>query len=188
MRKIKVEAEDKYGRWTVLERDPHPDRYRYWKCRCQCGVVKTLHISNLRRKDREPRCRECYYRDNIGKNNYTWKGSGEVPRRYWNTLVTSAEKIGRKVEITIEDISNLFEKQLGRCAISGVQLYFGGAKNGKYTPGTASLDRIDSSIHYTIDNIQWVHKTVNSMKTDLPENVFLEWCKTITCFQQSLER
>ena len=37
---------------------------------------------------------------------------------------------------------------------------------------TASLDRIDSSKGYTEDNIQWVHKDVNQMKMDLPEQRF----------------
>lgn len=32
---------------------------------------------------------------------------------------------------------------------------------------TASLDRIDSSKGYTIDNVWWIHKQLNWMKWDL---------------------
>ena len=44
---------------------------------------------------------------------------------------------------------------------------------------TASLDRIDSKKAYTLDNVQWVHKTVNQMKWTLASKEFIEWCKTI---------
>ena len=41
---------------------------------------------------------------------------------------------------------------------------------------TASLDRIDSSLGYTIGNVQWVHKHVNVMKNIYPQNMFLFIC------------
>jgi len=48
---------------------------------------------------------------------------------------------------------------------------------------TASLDRIDSTKNYTIDNIQWVHKDVNKMKMDFSQEYFIEMCRlvTLTC-------
>lgn len=45
---------------------------------------------------------------------------------------------------------------------------------------TASLDRIDSSRGYEIDNIQWVHKDVNKMKMGLSQNEFIDICKIIS--------
>lgn len=46
--------------------------------------------------------------------------------------------------------------------------------------GTASPDRIDSSLGYTKDNVQWVHKDVNTIKWDLSHDRFVKLCKTIT--------
>lgn len=45
---------------------------------------------------------------------------------------------------------------------------------------TASLDRIDSTKGYTLDNIQWVHKHINVMKMDLDQEYFIKLCKLVT--------
>ena len=44
---------------------------------------------------------------------------------------------------------------------------------------TASLDRIDSTKGYFIENVQWVHKYVNIMKWHTANQEFIEWCKLI---------
>lgn len=51
----------------------------------------------------------------------------------------------------------LFLKQRGKCALTGEDLKLG-YKNNQ----TASLDRIDNSIGYEKNNIQWVHKDINT--------------------------
>jgi hypothetical protein len=48
-----------------------------------------------------------------------------------------------------------------------------------YADQTASLDRIDSSKGYEIDNIQWVHVMVNMCKNKYPQDKFVEMCKAI---------
>ncbi len=40
-------------------------------------------------------------------------------------------------------------------------------------------DRIDSCVGYVPGNVQWVHRTVNFIKRDLPDDEFIEWCKQI---------
>lgn len=45
---------------------------------------------------------------------------------------------------------------------------------------TASLDRIDSNGDYTIENVQWVHKDINLMKMNLPEDRFVTWCHKVS--------
>jgi len=49
----------------------------------------------------------------------------------------------------------------------------------EYADTTASLDRINSSKGYTLDNVQWVHKTVNIMKQGLSDEDFKYWIKMI---------
>jgi len=58
--------------------------------------------------------------------------------------------------------------------LSGIDLVF---RKGRNKVQTASLDRIKSNKHYTLDNIQWVHKDINIMKGKLPEYVLLDYCK-----------
>ena len=64
-----------------------------------------------------------------------------------------------KVEITPDDVYNLYIKQKKKCALSGWEVYLG--RDQKFT---ASVDRIDSDGDYTIDNIQIVHKIINRLK------------------------
>jgi hypothetical protein len=83
--------------------------------------------------------------------------------------------------LTIEFLWELFEKQQGKCALSGVELVLEPSQMGarKRQNHTASLDRIESNGGYTKDNVQWVHKTLNAMKSDLPQADFIAWCCTV---------
>ena len=71
----------------------------------------------------------------------------------------------------------LFLKQNRRCALTGEELTF--HSKDHVCDGTASLDRKDSKKPYTIDNVQWVHKTVNFMKRNEDQTKFIEWCQKI---------
>lgn len=46
----------------------------------------------------------------------------------------------------------------------------------------ASLDRKDSSVGYTKNNIQWVHKAINRLKTDFNQKKFIELCHLVSNF------
>jgi len=69
-------------------------------------------------------------------------------------------------------------KQDKKCALSGVDIGFSKKTIDKHET-TASLDRIDSSKGYIIENIQWIHKEVNRMKMDMDETRFIRWCDMI---------
>ncbi len=47
----------------------------------------------------------------------------------------------------------------------------------------ASLDRIDNTKGYTIDNIQWVHKDINWMKGTFTQDQFIELCGSVGNYQ-----
>ena len=47
---------------------------------------------------------------------------------------------------------------------------------------TASLDRIDSSEGYVPGNVQWVHLVVNDLKSNMPQEEFLNWCRDIAAY------
>lgn len=69
-------------------------------------------------------------------------------------------------------------KQERRCALTGLELTFGG-KAREWASKTASLDRIQSMYGYTINNIQWIHKRIQWMKSDMQEIEFIRWCEVI---------
>jgi hypothetical protein len=77
--------------------------------------------------------------------------------------------------LTLAYLDDLFEKQNKKCAYTGEPLTF----RTSTKLGNASLDRIDSSKGYIEGNLQWVHKTINEMKTDLSHDIFVEYCKKV---------
>jgi hypothetical protein len=84
-------------------------------------------------------------------------------------------------EIEPEDVIALWEKQNGKCAISGVYLthHLDGSGKKEYN---ASIDRISGDKGYTIHNIQLVCYRINIMKHTLSEDMFYWWIKTINDF------
>lgn len=104
-----------------------------------------------------------------------------------NALNSSAKKRNIRVDITIDDIWNKYIAQNKKCAISNIPVTFpeyGSSFNKK--DFTGSVDRIDSSIAYTPDNIQILHKYVNLMKLDHSQEEFIEWCHIISDYQKSV--
>lgn len=45
---------------------------------------------------------------------------------------------------------------------------------------SASLDRIDSSKGYSINNVQWVHKDVNFAKQSMTMKDFVQLCDEVS--------
>lgn len=88
----------------------------------------------------------------------------------------NAKTRGIKVEVTKEDILNIYEKQKGICAITGRKLTSiknaGEGRNRNLN--NISIDRIDPKRDYVIDNIQLVTKIANSIKWT---NTMTEMCE-----------
>jgi hypothetical protein len=103
---------------------------------------------------------------------------GELTGQYVSLLRSNADLRDLKFEVTGEFLYQLYLDQDKKCALSGVDIYFKAFGTDRTTQ-TASLDRIDSCLDYTEDNVQWVHKHVNRMKWDTPNDEFIEWCKNI---------
>lgn len=104
-----------------------------------------------------------------------WKGYGNISGRYWNQLRQNAQDRGITFDIDIKETWELFLSQQGRCKLSGYPLCFQHAGEQNFCNQTASLDRIDPSIAYFQNNIQWVHKNVNKIKWKLSNDCFIEW-------------
>lgn len=107
------------------------------------------------------------------KRPHNWTGCGHITGCYWYNLKQQAQfKNKRLFNISIEEANDLLISQNMICKLSGVHICF--------HKKTASLDRIDSLKGYEINNVQWVHKDVNTMKSNLLQARFLELCYLIT--------
>lgn len=120
------------------------------------------------------------------RENHRWISNrvGDLTGTYFTYLRKKARE--RKLEflVTKEELWDLFERQKHKCALSGVLITLSTKINSQHnvdrTEHTASLDRIDNTKGYTIDNVQWVHKTVNRMRGQYSIDEYVEWCKKIT--------
>lgn len=137
------------------------------------GVIYYALIENNIEIDKSAR----YY----GHKHFAWKGYEEISGGHWCDIRKSAKRRSRKIEfnITIEEAWDLYIKQNRKCALSGVDIWFSPIGGRRHKKTTASLDRIDSSLGYSVDNCQWVHKEVNMMKMSLKEEKFIKWCELI---------
>ena len=137
-------------------------------CRCACGQDKIVTPARLLNGSYKS-CGCAKFRR--GPDSPQWKGYKTIPKQYFLSLKHDAARRKLLFEITIEDIGNLLENQQYTCCLSGVSI--------SMEEKTASLDRINSSSGYEVDNIQWVHKIVNEMKWDYNQQEFIEWCNHI---------
>ena len=173
---IKDISNEKFGKLFVLKFSGqiYKDGQALWECECDCGNIVYITGGHLR----YGHTKSCGCLKHTSKSNSPcWKGFGEISGGFWCEIKNSARKRDITITIVIKDIWNLFLQQDRKCALTNLPLKFGSKRLKEET--TASLDRIDSSKGYTIDNVQWLHKTVNKMKMDLTQDEFVEFCKLI---------
>lgn len=161
-----------FGKLKVIEFLKLDDRQQaWWICECECGNKKNVRASQLKCGD----IKSC------GCLHLT--RCGDISGSHFANIKSRSKWNGRDFDLKIEDIWNLFLKQNKKCALSGEEIYFSKIR-GKTT---ASLDRIDSSKGYFLDNVQWVHKDVNQMKSNRSDEDFLKWIEKIYKFQNKSE-
>jgi len=144
----------------VVSRDIH--REWIYKYKCLCGGTGTIRRSNIGKNKTCPNCR--------------WGDYGGVRKGHWSRIENNAISRGIALLITHKDVWELFIRQNGICALSGVKLSLARGHTGNQT---ASLDRIDGTKPYTLDNVQWVHKVINEMKMDRTDKEFIKWCERV---------
>lgn len=166
------------GTWEVISQGKR-NKYgsRKWMCKCQCGATKSFLTSYLNGHGirSATTCKKCERSNNISSQ----QTIDEIPNRFWTRLLEIAKRRQISFEITREEAFNLFKKQEAKCKLSGSSIYFSKFRTNYNNYTTASLDRIDSTKPYSLDNVQWVHKHINMMKNNLPEDYFIDLCRRI---------
>jgi hypothetical protein len=118
----------------------------------------------------------------IRSHHKNWRGYGNISSALYSRYKYGAIRRSHKFDLQIEDLWNVFLKQKGLCALSGIPIYFHKTRN--LNENTASLDRINSDGDYTIDNIQWIYKDLNFMKHKLSQERFKLLCYLVTIENQ----
>lgn len=99
----------------------------------------------------------------------------EIPGYVWTRLLRNAETRIIGVSINISDIWEKFLLQDRKCALTGWPIEF----SHNRSENTASIDRIDSNLPYTKENIQIVHKDLNKFKMHHELEWFYHMCKSV---------
>lgn len=160
------------------------------KCRC-CRKIKELNEINFLKRNTENgwrgRCRVCHNK-NIRINqemnptelerSRRWreKASKEFPLKFLLKSCKSNSKRynNREFTITLDDLDNQWNKQKGICYYTNKPMLY---QLGNID--SVSIDRKDSSIGYTKENIVLCKKKVNIMKNDATIKDLLQFCTDI---------
>lgn len=143
-------------------------------CECKCGNTTNVRVDSL--LDGATKSCGCGV-GLIGNKSPKWKGYQEISGSKWLAIQKSASKRSIAFDIAIEDAWQIFKKQNRKCNLSNLEIYFAKTHRGKFrNETTASLDRVDSSIGYENNNVQWLHRDINKMKWEFEENYFIKMC------------
>lgn len=161
----------KCGKLTVLKRVENDSHGKVrWLCKCSCGREKIINASSIIKK----LSKSCGY---CSRSNFT--GYRDVSGSWVNRTKNAADKRGLEFQIDAKYIQDLYDKQNGLCAISGVPIKLIRDVNKHNNLQTASLDRIDNSIGYTEENVQLIHIRLHRLKSMADNNELITWAYLI---------
>lgn len=187
MTRIKVDLTNrKFNYLTAIKSVPKPTNNlskqfgTWWECRCDCGNIKNVRSRELIVGD----TKSCGCKNKF-ESSSKYKGCGRVSQTFYSKLVRGAKSRNFEVAITKEFLWNLFLKQQGRCYYTRLPIELNARDCGTET--TASVDRIDSRLGYTENNIVWVHKDINIMKNVFSNDHFLNLCSLVVANQNVKE-
>ena len=173
-----------FGDLEVISMLPPVDKQGHYRCLCKChrcgNVEFIIAAKNLPNRE-NPTCGCETWERKKGKHNATFRGFEEISGSFWNYTMRNARQRNIEVSITIQDAWDLYLLQNSKCALSGTKISFG---QSNYDETTASLDRINPRLGYTIDNVQWVHKQINFCKQRLTNVEFLKMCQQVVCHHE----
>lgn len=184
-----IELGARYNNWTIIDSKPYyfpNDNHKHVKCRCVCGhesITRLDRIINGINKG----CPECSWH----YKNRNKKTVGLLGSAFFFEIKGNANMRGLDFNITMNYLWDLFVKQHGLCALSGLVLTLNDETIDNNKPDrkkvSASVDRIDSSKGYIEGNVQWVHKWVNLMKGAMSDEQFIGVCNVISKYNAHKE-
>lgn len=164
----------------IVEQYRGKGRYSYggtfhkWQCRCNCGNIVVVLAGNL--KQGQQTCKKC-------AATTTQKKLTKYPIDYniWYRIVKRSNERAMFYDVTPDYLWKLYIEQNKKCALTGVEIYFG---EKRQNPSTASVDRIDSNKGYIKGNVRWVHRIVNIMRNTMSDKELIQWCNLIVTKSQ----
>lgn len=136
--------------------------------------------------DRYPRthrigpCRPCHKKNRPDLAHYYRYREANMMDPQWrlNKLFRMAKSRatvkGREFTITLQDLLDLWEKQGGKCAVSGRAFELAFTDGDGPHPDGLSLDRVDANIGYTAGNVRLVTYHINTALSKFGEDALMQ--------------
>jgi len=161
----------KFGKLTAIEELPNSNKFknRVWVCKCDCGNIKNVSTNNLTMGHTKS-CGCNQYK--TGKDVYNYTGYEDISGSKWGSIKSGAIIRGLEFLITKEQVWEKYLEQNKKCYFTNQDISFKGK--------TASIDRLDNSKGYSIDNISIVHKDINIMRNKYSIDYFIEMCNLVS--------
>ncbi len=173
------EVGKRYGRWTVLTtRYDRSLRKRFLLCRCECGTEREVMKGNM--KTGGSKSCGCLRRElaSVAFRKLPIKES--VANQHYQRYKRAAEVTGREFSL---DKDQFHLASSGRCFYCGQEAQeFQTKSMGSKVPSgyrANGLDRVNSSIGYTIDNVVACCFRCNMAKSDMLQSEFIGMCLNV---------
>ena len=169
----------KFGRWTVLSYVEKRGHNRYWNCQCECGTVKEVNESNLKR-GATTSC-GCYRKEYLATERKT---HGMVGTRIYNIYSSMKNRCNNPNE---KSYPNYGGRGITICKEwnDNFHSFFDWAMANGYRDDL-TIDRIDVNGNYEPSNCRWAD--INVQANNTRKNRFITFNgKTKTLQQWSIE-
>lgn len=166
----------RFGRFLVIRKC---ERYGYdwspiWECRCDCGTVKEVIGRDLTTGNTAS-C-GCLRRDEVSRRRI--KPAGQANAHCVYVQYRNRARL-KELEFAIseEDFKRLTAMNCTYCGAVPSACRYRKTLNGSFTFN--GLDRLDSSLGYTIKNVVTCCKACNRAKQQMTESAFRSWVRRV---------
>jgi hypothetical protein len=160
----------RFGRWVVLSLS-RVEVYAYWSCQCDCGTIKEVLGKSL--TGRVSQSCGCLQVEKCRKK------SGYASQTYTYILYkhNSAKRRGLVWAVSREQFNKLTQQPCHYC--DSPPSNHTKAKNGNGDFVYNGLDRKDSNLGYTVDNVVPCCKICQRAKMDMPYDGFMTYLRRL---------
>ena len=152
---------------------PMIEKDNLWLCeRCDTYKNKSLFIYDNNGKLRFRFCKKC-------KHKLSTESTHKTTISYIRNLIRhkkyQLKDSGVPFDIDADFCLDLWNRQLGRCFYTDVELTINNTNKTRHNHHSASLDKIIPELGYVKNNVVWCQQRINVMKNDATINEMKKW-------------